>query len=188
MAQKPRSDSLYAKLTPAQREDVLFMLLVEGQSLEAVGGHLHDLGIHTSAGALSNLLGRHGLTWRVQRATGTAAELKKLKLGNVTRAARQGLAKQIYEASFRDLSVREMMLLARADLDERKLEVKQKELALATDRFQWDAAGRVLKAAKEHPQLLRDLAGNTKLTDDQRVAQLVLALWGPPDAERRAEA
>ena len=88
------------------------------------------------------------------------------------------MRKQLFEAAFSQLSVNEMVALKRADLEDQKLEVKRQEVALALDKFQWDAAARVLKAVKENPKLLRDMVTDTTLTEEQRITKIIGSLWG----------
>ena len=183
---KPRSDSLYARLTPEQREEVFYWLLVEGKSLEEVGGHLHDQGIQTSQQAISNLLSTRGLEWKLERAKETAETVNAMDLGDTKEAVKQGLRKRIFEMTFRDLSVKEAVLLDRLDLDRAKLALEESKLNLALDKFQWESASRVLKVVKEQPKLLRDLVQDGSLTEEQRIGRLIDALWNTPIKEGAA--
>lgn len=178
----PKSTSIYKKLaTPELREEVLFQLIEGGKSLADMHGELADMGIQTSVQALSRMVQRYGLNWRTKRSLETAKEARKQDVPNVAEETRQQIRRQLFNSAFERLSVREAVLMKRIDLDEQKVELKNKELALAQDKFQWDAASRVLKAVRENPALLRELVSEGALTEDQRITRLVESLWGNPE-------
>lgn len=179
---KPVAGSIYAKLeNPELREDIFCRLLIEGQSFEKVAKDLTKDGIKTSKSALHRMVESEGLLWRTERAGRGGEQLNKIDLTGLSEKARLAIRLQLHNATFENLSIKEMVLLKRTDLEEEKLEVKKRELTLATDKFQWDAASRVFKAARENPSLLRELASDTSLTEDQRITRLVESLWGNPE-------
>lgn len=174
---KTRSDSLYAKLTPEQREQVFYMLLVENVSLADVDGHIHDWGIATSVQAVSKMLQVHGLGYRLELARETAEATEQLELGDINLQARQGLQKRLFQATFENLSVKEAVLLKRADLDERKEAREERKLALEESKFHWGSAEKVLAMVRKNPKLLHEVVHKKALTEEQRIQKIIAAMW-----------
>jgi hypothetical protein len=70
---KVRSDSLFAKLTPAQREELLQRCVEEGLSLADGVALLRGWGVKSSPQGLSRLVSTQGFAWRLERAKAAAA-------------------------------------------------------------------------------------------------------------------
>jgi hypothetical protein len=123
---KTRSDSLFAKLKPAQREEI-FALCVEGGTSIADGvALLKKWGVSSSVPALSRFISSHGMSWRIDRAK-AAAEATRGQLPKNWEAERsRALAQKEFELTYRDLSTKEFFMLKSAELDERAMRLKEK--------------------------------------------------------------
>jgi hypothetical protein len=132
---KPRPDSLYAKLTPAQREELLLLLLEQGGSYEDGVARLSAWGVSSSAAALSRFVSRHGLPWRLERARAAAEETKASLPKDWEAEKARGLALKAYELTFRDLTAKEWAMLKTIELREREQALKEADMALKERRI-----------------------------------------------------
>lgn len=132
---KPRPDSLFAKLKPAQREELLLLLLDEGGSYEAGVEKLSGWGVSASAAALSRFVSRHGLPWRLERARAAAAETKGSLPKDWEEEKARGLAMKSYELTFRDLTAKEWAMLKQIEIREREQKLKEADLDLKERRI-----------------------------------------------------
>jgi len=143
---KPRSDSLYARLKPEQREALFTWLIVECASFEdAAARCAEEFGLHPSVGALHAFLSRHGFAWRLEQAKAKAEELRGALPEDFDARRRQALAQREFEAAFGDLSIKELVQLRQLEIDERlaalrekiepgKLAVQKRRVALLEDQ------------------------------------------------------
>jgi hypothetical protein len=131
---KPRPDSLYAKLKPAQREELLLLLLEQGGSYEDGVAKLSAWGVSSSAAALSRFVSRHGLPWRLDRARAAAEETKSSLPKDWEAEKARGLALKSYELTFRDLSAKEWVMLKQIEIREREQKLKESDLELKERR------------------------------------------------------
>lgn len=69
-------------------------------------------------------------------------------------------------------------------LKERGLSQKDREIALAIEKFQWDGAKEALAKLKE----LKSIAADRTLNDDQKIEQVRLRLWGAVPKEMEGKA
>lgn len=164
---KARPDSLYARLTPTQREELLVFLVEQGGSYQDGIGVCGDWGINASPAALSRFVSHHGLPWRIARAQ-AAAQISEASLPKDWEGLkRRGMAQKEFELSFRDLSVKEYALLRTLELDAKRLELKAnydtKRLELAERRIV------LLEAQAEKAKSTLEDSG---LTDSQRVQRM----------------
>ena len=127
---KIRSDSLYAKLAPAQREELLHALIVEAKSYDWAVDKCEEWNVSTSPSGLSALLSRHGIRWRIERAKVAAKASEKTLPKNHEEATRRGLAQREFELAFDDLSVKELVALKRLQLAQAKIELDSRKLAI----------------------------------------------------------
>jgi len=136
---KKRADSLFAKMTPDQREDLFLLCLEQGGSLQDGLKLLADWGLSSSPAALSRLMTEHGMVWRIDRAKLAASARKDSLPRDWEESKRQGLAQKEFELTFRDLSAKEWYLLKSIELDERAMKLKEtiepKKLILAGRRI-----------------------------------------------------
>lgn len=158
MGAKIRSDSLYARLSPEQREE-LFVLLVECQGpYEEALRILETWGVHASSGSLSTFVNKHGMAWRLRRAAELAADAEGRLPSGWEKSQKLALAQKEYELSFRDLSLKEYVSLRALQIEEksaaerarlerekleltkklktRQLDLKSEEVSLARKKFQ----------------------------------------------------
>ena len=122
---KKRADSLFAKMTPDQREDLFLLCLEQGASLQEGLKLLSDWQLSSSPAALSRLLTEHGMVWRLDRAKMAASARKDSLPKDWEESKRQGLAQKEFELTFRDLSAKEWYLLKSIELDERAMKLKE---------------------------------------------------------------
>jgi hypothetical protein len=132
---KPRSDSLWARLSAEQRQELLVELVEEGISLAAAKEKCGTWGVETSAGSLSAFLSQHGLPWRLERAR-ASAEASKDSLPTDWEAAKaRGFASRQFELAFSELSAKELACLRGLELEERRLALAERDLVLKEQTF-----------------------------------------------------
>jgi hypothetical protein len=147
---KTRSDS---KLAP--HEDFIFQRLVDGnESYQTVADALKkELGINTSASALSTFFAKHSWRWRAERAAAQADAIKKalLKDGkNFDQAKAAAIAQREFELAASNLSVKDLVALRLADQREKSLELKEGALNQRIREFEdkAEAVKKTLERAK----------------------------------------
>lgn len=146
---KKRSDSLHAKLTPLQRDDLLSGLIDQGISLEEALALCSKWGVKTSLAALSRFVASQGLVWRLERAKQSAQASAGVLPKNFDEIKRQGLAQREFELAFTELTAKELYCLKRLDLAEKQLHLDQKKLDLMERKL--GAAKNVLEQSKLTP-------------------------------------
>jgi len=123
---KPRSDSLFAKLKPAQRDELLTNQVGQGAPLTDGLALLEKWGLRASYASLSRFISSHGMVWRIDQAK-AAAEATRGSLPKDWSAERKrALAMKEFELTFRDLSTKEFYMLKSAEIDERAMSLKEK--------------------------------------------------------------
>jgi len=132
---KVRSDSVWARLKPEQRDQLMVDLLEKGSSLAEARQMMGSQGIRTSEAALSNLLSRHGLPWRLERARERAEESAASLPADWDARKRRGFAQREFELAFSELSAAEVVAMRRLDLEERKLRLTEREVGLKERRI-----------------------------------------------------
>ena len=166
MARKIRSDSLYAQLTPEQRDMLFEWLLDEGISYEdAAALCAEKFGLNPSASSLCGFLTQHGFSWRMDRAKELANDKATSLPKDFDAKKRAALAQREFEKAFHNLGTQELIALQRLDLDRQiaktqgeieleklkiarvKLGQKEKDQELAREKFEMDFAKRLLDAA-----------------------------------------
>lgn len=131
---KTRSDS---KL--AAHEDFIFQRLVDGnESYQTVADALKkELGINTSASALSTHFAKHSWRWRAERAAAQATSIEKaLKLADFSDAKAKAIAQREFELSASNLSLDDLVKLRAIALKERDLDHKQQALELRVQEYE----------------------------------------------------
>lgn len=135
---KARSDSLYARCTPEQREELFVFLLEIGGPFAAALAMLEKWGVHASLGSLSAFLQRHGMDWRLKRAAQLATEAEGKLPPGWEKSRKLALAQKEFELAFRDLSLEEYVTLERLELDKNsaktKASLEERKLKLAERR------------------------------------------------------
>ncbi|MDD5349494.1 MAG: hypothetical protein PHQ12_04710 [Chthoniobacteraceae bacterium] len=166
MPRKIRSDSLYAQLTPEQRDLLFEWLLDEGLSYEAAALLCTEkFGLSPSHSALCGFLAQHGFAWRMDRAKQLADDKATSLPKDFDSKKKAALAQREFEKAFNDLSTQEVIALQRLDLDRQiartqgeieleklkiariKLQQKEEDQALAREKFETDVAEKLLDAA-----------------------------------------
>jgi hypothetical protein len=147
---KTRSDS---KL--AVHEDFIFERLVDdNQSYQTVADAMKkELGISTSASALSIYYSRNSWRWRAERAAQQSTEIEKaLKVADFGEAKAKAIAQREFELAASNLSVKDLVSLKRVDQRERSLNLELEKLTNS------------LKTAQEKAldALFEDIKGNPK--------------------------
>lgn len=166
---KTRSDS---KLAP--HEDFIFERLVDGNaSYQTVADALQkELGVQTSASALSTYFSKNSWRWRAERASAQADAIKKALLKdpqNFDAAKAAAIAQREFELAASNLSLSEVVKLKRLALHERQLDLELEKLANS------------LKTAQEKAldALFADIKGNPKA--EKLFFQMRDALTGATD-------
>lgn len=151
MPRKIRSDSLYAKLTPDQRELLFEWLYDEAISQEEAAVRCAEqFGLQPSITALSGFCTRHGFDFRLNRAKELANDLATTLPPNYTAQKRAALAQREFEKAFSDLSTKEIIALRQLENEERIVKLKE----------QIEPAK--LKIAERRVSLLEDAASRAK--------------------------
>jgi hypothetical protein len=94
---KPRSDGLFAKLKPAQREELL-TLLTSGGDYEEAKKLCSGWGVPTSLSALSRFYSTHSFAWRLDRAKAAAQATAGTSPESIQAEQARLLAQKIFEA------------------------------------------------------------------------------------------
>lgn len=145
---KARSDSLYARCTPEQREELLVFLVEMGGPYAQALTMLEKWGVRASLGSLSRFVSQYGFDWRLKRAAQLAADADGKLPEGWEKSKRLALAQKEFELAFRDLSLEEYVALARLDLDKKvardkgKLDVEK--LRLSREKFETEACRKFL--------------------------------------------
>jgi len=136
---KARSDSLYARCTPEQRDELLVFLVELGGSYSKALKMLEEWGVRASLGSLSNFVSQHALDWRLKRAAQLAADADGKLPSDWEKARKLAMAQKEFELAFRDLTLPEFVALERLDLDKRSAKTKagleNRKLSLAERRI-----------------------------------------------------
>ena len=122
---KTRSDSLFAKLKPAQREELLTLLVEQGAGLADGLALLEKWGLRASYASLSRFISSHGMGWRIDRAKAAAQATRGQLPKDWETERKRALAQKEFELTFRDLSAKEWYMLKSAELDERQMRLKE---------------------------------------------------------------
>jgi len=129
---KTRSDSLFAKLKPKDRRQVLDWLIVECKELEWVRQQIQsNLGIRCSIMAVSRLLSSHAGEWRMDRAKERAQARLNAAPPDMDALTRQGLAQQEFELAFSELRPKELNAMMRVQIAKDRLAHDKEKLSAA---------------------------------------------------------
>ncbi len=127
MSVKPRADGLFARLKPAQREELLSKL-TEGLSGEDAVKLCASWKVKTSDSSVSRFFAVHAFSWRLDRAKAAAATVANVSPEETEAAKSRLLSQKIFEA-VADVNCPPKVLIAL-----RNLEVKADALRLADRR------------------------------------------------------
>ena len=183
---KPRPDSLYARLATADpsmelREGVFYAALVEGKGFEEIGGELHDKGVHTSQSAISQMISRYALAWKLAKAKEKAGEVDKWmpdkKKGSLPEQIKRNLRKQIFNATMTELSVNEMVALHRSMTAETVATAGLYSIQLKGAEF----VGALLKDEAKAAEL-RTLASDGMMSAAEYIEAVRLRMYGDETA------
>lgn len=122
---KVRSDSLFAKLKPAQREELLDLCVGQGASGTAGQALCATWGLSVSSASLSRFFSSHGMPWRIDRAKAAAEATRGALPKDWESQRKRALAQKEFELTFRDLSAKEWFMLKSMELDERQVRLKE---------------------------------------------------------------
>jgi hypothetical protein len=167
---KTRSDS---KLAP--HEDFIFERLVDGnEGYQTVADALQkELGVQTSATALSLYFAKHSWRWRAERAAARADAIKKALLKdpqNFDQAKAAAIANREFELAASNLSVQELARLKKIGQIDRKLNLEERSIELR----EFDAA----KAALQHAAAIKSIAASKSLNDTEKIDAVRRRLFG----------
>jgi hypothetical protein len=184
---KPRSDAKLLNLPEEQLAQLSDWLLSGMPYHKAKALVKETFHVETSLAALSNFYETiccSALIARRQQAVSTADEIAtaaQTKPGRFDAATIDALKQKAFELSISPMSnPKDVKNLFSLVLKARDQEIDEKQLSLARDKFQFDAA----KAALDKLQDLRDIANNKGLSDEAKLTQARLKLFGElPDGE-----
>ncbi|EDY16695.1 hypothetical protein CfE428DRAFT_5808 [Chthoniobacter flavus Ellin428] len=177
MSRKPRSDSLWAALkTEENRSQVFEWLILEGISYEDCAARCAEsFGFSPSTGALATFYKDHAFAWKIERAKLQAEEEKGKLPGDWEERVREALAQRRFEASFQELSQKQIIALERLDLDKRKVDLTAQDFALARQKFQRDTCKLFLEWCDQE-QAKKIVASG--MSNSEKIEQLGLAMFG----------
>lgn len=178
---KPRSDAKLMNLPEEQRSQLAEWLL-QGRPFHVVLGMVKEtFKVSTSLGALSHFYRvecTDALIARRRRAVRTAEEIcdaVKKDPGRFDAATIDALKQQAFELAISpSADPRDVKALFSLVLKSRDQDVDEKELALARERFEFDAA----KSALEHVAALKQIAGNKTLGEQEKLDAVRKRLFG----------
>jgi hypothetical protein len=152
MPRKIRSDSLYAQLTPEQRDMLFEWLLDEGISyVDAANLCVEKFGLNPSVPSLCGFMKQHGFSWRMDRAKEIANDKATSLPANFDAKKRAALAQREFEKACNELTSQEIIAFQRLDLD-RQIAKTQGEIELEKlkiSRIKLDQKERGMKFDRE---------------------------------------
>jgi hypothetical protein len=129
-----RTDSVWSRLTPDQRDE-LFQGLLDGIGLTGGQKLLDAWGFKVSLQTVSKLMYAHGLEWRMAKAREAAAAVG-VDEADLDDQRKKALALQRHQAVFDQLSVKEMVALAKLEIEETKVAALHKQIEQADRKLQ----------------------------------------------------
>lgn len=162
-----RKDSVWARLAPDQRDE-LFQGLLDGIGLEGGQSKLAAWGFNVSQQTVSQMMYAHGLEWRMTKARQAAAAVgvDEAKLDD---QRKQALALQRHQAVFNQLTVQEMVALAKLEIEETKVAALHKQI---------EQADRKLKLLEERAASMKKIVDDPGTDHAGKIALLQQALEG----------
>jgi hypothetical protein len=178
---KPRSDAKLMNLPEEQRSQLAEWLL-QGRPFHVVLGMVKEsFHVSTSLGGLSHFYAvecADALIARRRRAVRTADEIAaaaEKDPGRFDKATIEALKQQAFELSIApSANPKDVKALFSLVLKARDQDFDEKELALARERFEFDAA----KSALEHVAALKQIAGNKTLCEQEKLDAVRKRLFG----------
>ncbi|MGC4068430.1 MAG: hypothetical protein QM784_28045 [Polyangiaceae bacterium] len=152
-----------ARLTPAQKDEVMRWLMVDGLDYAEIVQRCAAWGVRTSDSALSQLRSRHGLHWKLEQAQAQAQQALEGLPGEVEEQVKLGLLQQLFRAFYGELTAMDLGFLARAENDRQRLKLQEEKLKLDREKF---------AAAQKKEQAAKKVLGDGKLTDAQKAARM----------------
>lgn len=165
---KTRSDSLAAKLSPDQREELLQMLCEANAPLQQALEKCQAWKVRTSIPSISRFGALHGFNWRLERARAAAQAVEGLAPGDAER--KRVIGQKVFEIVARGDANDKAVLMAKSlELEERALEGKERKTAA-----ELALRGQALKLAERKVALLESkiqkVAAATKKLRDPKAA------------------
>lgn len=164
---KIRSDSLFAKLTPAQREELFSALCVESKSYADAAAMCSAWNVTTSIGALHKFYSQHSFAWRVAEAKASAEAMDATIPQDLEVKTRALLKQRQFEIALGNLTINELEALAKMDVNARAQTLRE------------NIEPEKLKVMQRRCELLEkkmsevtDAATNPKLTPEERAAKI----------------
>ena len=166
---KTRSDSLFAKLTPEQRDTLLQWLVIEAVSYEVARERiLASWDIEVSVGALCAFFARHGFAWRLEQAKAMASDKATRLPKDFEAKKRAALAQREFETVFRDLSTKEVIALRQLENEERIVRLKEE-----LEPRKVEIAERRVKLLEEREAKAREILGESEsVTAEEKVRKM----------------
>jgi hypothetical protein len=157
---KPRSDSLYARLKPAQREQLL-LHLNSGGAIDAAVTLAGVWGVKTSIGAVSQFYQVHCFEWQLGIAKAAAKTTEDCSTFEAETS--RVLAQKTFEALLKtDIDPKVLVALARLEADKQQRELEREKFK-ASLRTKLEAGMEALKTEiQKNPKALKafeDLQG-----------------------------
>lgn len=188
MAKKKRADSVLDKLPPNQRATLEGWLFTDNLSYtDAVKKLWEDFNVRVAPSSLSSFwqeCSQRRMLSEIATSSQDAhlvVDAIKANAGEMSKATSALIARIAFEESRKGGGKmnREMIVdLTRLAMKERELAIKEAELSLAREKFEFDAA----KAALKELPALRKIASDNSLNDQDKLTQVRLRLFGSAPA------
>lgn len=168
MSRKPRSDAKLLSLPTEQQEQLASWLTEENLSYAKARQRVKkEFGVSTSAAALQGFYSSFAAAWRYARAKGAADEFAQLSAGQFDEATTKRLQQLLFElAVSQKVDLKAVKSLAKVIGDSHKLTLQRDRLSIDLRKV------KLLEAKAALTDKASGIAGDEKLTDDEKGAQL----------------
>ncbi len=190
LAERARKDSLFKRLERAGLLGDFFAWFYAEQPSEGdTLAWLKQRGCQSSAGAVSNMVLRHGLAYRMGEAEMASDEVDGALPEDAEARSKRAVKARVFELTLSNLGQKEVLALEkmnrRAEYDTQKLAFerekfaessrqKREELTLAREKFETDASAKALKFVAE----LKTIAANRTLTEPAKIEAVRRTMFG----------
>ncbi len=190
LAERARKDSLFKRLERAGAlADFFSWFYAESPSEPDCLAWLEKRGCKSSTGAVSNMVLRHGLAYRIGQAEEASDAVGGSMPTDAEERGKQAIKARFFETTLSLLGQKEIIALEKmnrqSEFEREKLAFerekfaessrqKREELALSREKFETDAAALALKFVAE----LKSIAANRTLTEPARIDAARKRLFG----------
>ena len=177
LAERARTDSLFKRLEKAGLlGDFFSWFYSEQPPPDDCLAWLKQRNCKSSVGAVSNMVLKHGLAYRLGEAQDASDAVVAALPEDAEARTKTAIQARVLELSLSALGSKELLALLRINqqnesdrdrlqLDREKAQLKREELALSREKFEFDA----VKKAIEHAKEIKTIAGNRSLSSETQI-------------------